>query len=202
MGSRSKSRASNRTSSRTTHRTSTSTRNYDNRDFSDRRNIRVDDRDVDKRAVLKDATQIMDSIYVNVDPSDQALKSVVLAWQRSTHALLEARRFDVGAATALLGEVIRAAENGMIAVTAAHMAQMRSWQDQLNQQLDFAAASLATGERLIESAGHRQASISERILDLAAGAVGQTSDGQIRLLAWTLFGVAGVVWAARYGKTG
>jgi len=149
---------------------------------------------------LQDATQIVDSIYVNVDPSDEVMKSVVLGWERSATELLNARRFDVGAATALLGEVIRVAENGTITVTSAQMAQMRNWQGQLEQTLDFAEASLATGARLIESAGQRQASVTDRILDLAAGAVGQTSNGQIRLLAWTLLCVAGVVLAGRIGK--
>ena len=190
--------------SATTTSTSTSTLNYnaldytDGRDFSDRRVIT--DRSTDKRAVLRNAQQIMDSIYLNVDPSDKVLQSVVLSWERQATELLKARQFDTKAANDLLGEIIDAAERGVVSMNENQLAQFEAWQRQLSQTIDFAAASLATGERLIQSAGQRQASITDRILDLAAGAVGQTSNGQIRLIAWTLAGVAAVVFAARRGR--
>lgn len=199
-GSRSSNASSNSTSNYTTTTTNTTTNVSDNRDFSDRRNIRVDDRDVDKRAVLNDATQIMDSIYVNIDPSDEVMKSVVNGWQKGVEDLMAARRFDAGAANALLNDIIDYANRGQIAITQQQLAQFESWQNQVNATTEFAEASLATGARLIESAGQRQASITDRILDLASGTVGATTNGQIRLVSWTLLGVAAVVFAAGRGR--
>ncbi|WP_420012163.1 hypothetical protein [Tateyamaria sp.] len=201
MGSKSKSQSTTSNTTRHETTTNTTTNTTDSRDFSDKRSFRFDDRSIDKRAVLKDAQQIMDSIYVNVDPSDEVLKSQILSWERQATALIEARRFDASAANNLLNEIVLSAERGIISINNTHLAQISAWQDTLEQGLDFAAASLATGERLVQSAGDRQRSLSERILDLAAGSVGQTSSGQIRLVIWTLIGVAGVVLAANRGRT-
>ncbi len=194
MGSKSSS-----SSAQTTHDTTNTTTNVsDSRDLSDRRNFKITDKSVDKRAVLKDATQILDSVYVNVDSSDEVLQSTVRAWQGSAEALINASRFDNLAAKNLLGDITRAAQDGVIAVTEAQIAQMSGWQAQLEAALDFSAGALATGERLVQQAGTRQASVTARILDLAAGAVGHTSSGQIRIVGWTLAGVALVLLASKW----
>ncbi|MEM1352017.1 MAG: hypothetical protein AAGF27_06715 [Pseudomonadota bacterium] len=168
----------------------------DSRDFSDRRNIRVDDRDIDKRAVLSNATQIMDSIYVNIDPSDEVMKSVVNGWQKGVEELMAARRFDTAAASALLNDILDYAHRGQIAINEAQLRQIEAWQNQVRAGAEFAAATLATGERLVQSAGARQATLSDKILDIAAGAVGSTPGTQIRLVTWTLIGTAVVLFAA------
>ena len=186
MGSRSssRSRTSNRSSSNVENRTITSNVNEttnttnvhteDNRDLSDNRHFDITDSSVDKRAVLTDATQILDSVYVNIDPSDETLRATVAAWERQAAELLSARRFDQDGINRLLSEVLAAANDGIIAVNDAHYAQLQSWQGQLQAGIDFAEAALDTGARLIASAGDRQ----QEALDTGARLVASAGDRQ------------------------
>jgi len=194
MGSKSRSKSSSSTRNTTNVTDQRSVTTNDSRDFSDRRQTTVTDNSVDRRAVLTDAQQIIDSTLITIDPSDEALKSVVLGWERSAKELLTARRFDVQAANELLSDVILAANRGQVAMTQAQIAQLETWRDSLGQVTDFAGYALASGERLVQSAGERQQSITDRILDLAAGAVGQTTREQVRLIGVALAGVALIVW--------
>ena len=194
MGSKSRSKSSNSTRNTTQVTDQRSVTTNDSRDFSDRRQTSVTDNSVDRRAVLTDTQQIIDSTLITIDPSDEALRSVVLGWERSAKELLSARRFDVQAANDLLSEVILAAHRGQVGMTQAQIAQLETWRDSLGQVTDFAGDALASGERLVQSAGERQQSITDRILDLAAGAVGQTTREQVRLIGVALAGVALIVW--------
>ena len=194
MGSKSSSKSSNTTRNTTKVTDQRSLTTNDRRDFSDNRTTTVTDRSVDRRAVLTDAQQLIDSTLITIDPSDEALKSVVLGWERSAKELLSARRFDVQAANDLLSDVILAANRGQVGMTQAQIAQLETWRDSLGQVTDFAGDALASGERLVQSAGERQQSITDRILDLAAGAVGQTTREQVRLIGVALAGVALIVW--------
>ena len=194
MGSKSRSKSSNKTRNTTQVSETRILTTNDSRDFSDRRQTSVTNNSVDRRAVLTDAQQIIDSTLITIDPSDEALKSVVLGWERSAKELLSARRFDVQAAYDLLSEVILAAHRGQVGMTQAQIAQLETWRDSLGQVTDFAGDVLASGERLVQSAGERQQSITDRILDLAAGAVGQTTREQVRLIGVALAGVALIVW--------
>ena len=194
MGSKSRSKSSNKTRNTTQVSETRILNTNDSRDFSDRRQTSVTNNSVDRRAILTDAQQIIDSTLITIDPSDEALKSVVLGWERSAKELLSARRFDVQAAYDLLSEVILAAHRGQVGMTQAQIAQLETWRDSLGQVTDFAGDVLASGERLVQSAGERQQSITDRILDLAAGAVGQTTREQVRLIGVALAGVALIVW--------
>ena len=194
MGSKSRSKVYKRTRNTTNVTDQRSVTTNDSRDFSDRRQTTVTDNSVDRRAVLTDAQQIIDSTLVTIDPSDEALKSVVLGWERSAKELLSARRFDVQAANDLLSDVILAANRGQVGMTQAQISQLETWRDSLGQVTEFAGDALSSGERLVQSAGERQQSITDRILDLAAGAVGQTTREQVRLIGVALAGVALIVW--------
>ena len=146
----------------------------DNRDLSDNRQFDIVDSSVDKRAVLNDAQQILDSVYVNVDPSDEVLRSTIASWERQAEALLSARRTDNAAIQSLLSDVIDAANAGIIAVNDAQYAQLQSWQAQLQATLDFAQSALDTNARLLASTGERQ----QEALDTGARLIASAGDRQ------------------------
>lgn len=184
--------------------TKTATRNVDKRRFADNRrftsNVRNTDKSQDRRAVLNNAMQIMDGIYYNVDPSDEVMKSLVNSWERQTKQLFTARRFDTLAATRLLDQIMQHANQGTIALTEQQQSQIESWQNQLEAGADFAKATLDTGARLIESAGERQQTVSDKVLELAGVAMGGASSGTVRLVAVSLLGAAFIAFASKRGR--
>ena len=230
----------NTTNNRTTNNTDARTQTFDSRDLSDNRTFDIVDNSIDKRAILDDAIQILDSTYINVDPSDATLKATIAAWESTAKDLLRARETDVAALSDLLDQIIGAADSAQIAVTDAQRRQLEIWEDQIQAvttligdtldrgadlvdrgadlvdsagdrgaDLVYQGADLvdSAGDRgleglqytldrsgqLIESAGARQDKLTDRVLDLAAGSLGQTTNTQIRLIGTVLAGIAGVL---------